>query len=282
MNIRPTTYDFSLADLIPAATGPAWLTDLKSKAVETHRKLGIPTPATEEWKYTPLRQLGATQFKKASFTGAVELPAAHEGSIRVVLVDGIFRADLSTLLDVEGLVVTSVASAIDQGCEVTKNHLGAAARIDEHTFAALNTAIFTDGVLVFLKRGAMVEPLIEIVHVAATPQAVSTPRVLIVAEEGSSARIVETYLSSSSETLSLPVTECFIAKDANVEHVRVQDEDLSSHHIALWQVRQEGSSEYRSYNICFGSALGRVDQSIWLGGSHVTTRLDGVVIGKGT
>ena len=282
MNAKPTVYDFTFADLIPEPEGPQWLVDLKTRAGQVHKHLGVPTPATEEWKYTALRDLGGINYKPARYEGQVELPPLVEGSVRVVMVDGVFRFDLSTLPTVPGLSIGTLHGAIEANCEISRNHLGAAALIDDHTFAALNTALFVDGVLLHLVKGAMVAPLIEVVHVSATENGICAPRVLIVAEEGSSARIVETYLSSSSGTLTLPVTECFIAKDANVEHVRVQDERLDSRHIGLWQVRQEGSSEYRSYNICFGSQLARIDQSIWLGGPHVTTRLDGVVIGKGT
>lgn len=273
MTTRPTTYDFNLAALVPPATGPGWLVALKERAAALHATLGVPTTAVETWKYTPLRDLGTKQFASATEAGAVSLPEAYPGSVRAVLVDGVFRSDLSTLPSVAGLTL----APLDFESDLVEKHLGALAQIDEHTFGALATAMLLDGVLVHVT--GMVEPLVEVVYVSTGPSTAAAPRVLVIAERGSSAKLVETYVGTGG--LTLPITEVFVAEDANIEHVRVQDEGEATHHIGLWQVRQEGSSEYRSYNICFGSKLGRVDQSIWLGGQHVTTRLDGVVVARG-
>lgn len=273
MTSRPTTYEFSLASLVPPASGPAWLVALKERAASLHSELGIPTPAVETWKYTPLRDLGSRSLTVAGASGSVELAEAYPGSVRAVVVDGVFRPDLSSLPAASGLTI----GALDYESDLVEKHLGALAQINEHTFAALATGMLRDGVLIHLTD--MVEPLIEVVFVSTQPQAGVAPRLLIVAERGSSAKIVETYVGNGG--LTLPITEVFVAQDANVEHVRVQDESLATDHIGLWNVRQEGASEYRSYNICFGGRLGRVDQSIWLGGEHVTTRLDGVVVARG-
>jgi len=273
MSGRPTVYEFELAHLIPPATGPDWLVSLKHRAAAVHRQLGIPTPSVEAWKYTPLRELGKRDLSIVDGSGPVELPPSYEGSARAVVVDGKFRADLSTLPATAGLTV----GPLNFESELVEKHLGALAQTDEHTFAALATAMLDEGVLVHVT--GMSEVVVEVLFVSTRTGGATAPRLLVIAETGSVAKVVETYVGTGG--LTLPITEVFVATDANLEHVRVQDESLSTDHIGLWQVRQEGGSEYRSYNICFGSKLGRVDQSIWLGGQHVTSRLDGVVVARG-
>jgi Fe-S cluster assembly protein SufD len=120
------------------------------------------------------------------------------------------------------------------------------------------------------------------VHVTSGDGSCVAPRVLIVASEGSSARFVETYVTDGAGTnLVLPVTEVVTEKGANVEHVRVQDESESTFSFALWAISQHDDSEYRSYNVAFGGAIARTDQEFWLGGRHIVTRLDGVVVARG-
>ena len=151
------------------------------------------------------------------------------------------------------------------------------------SFAALNTALFEDGLYIRIAKDVHVEKTIEVVHVTCGDGQIVTPRILIVAEEGSRAKIVETYVTDGEGTnLVLPVTEVFAAKYANIEHVRIQDEGSRTFSIALWEIRQEGDSEYRSYNIAFGGALARTDQNFWLGGEHIVTRLDGIVVATGS
>ncbi len=263
---------------------PSWLVELRDRGAGIHSSLGVPTMRNEEWKYTSLRGVAAVNWNPGEPGPAVfgEDPTYYaETTIRIVIVNGRFDRNLSEVPATSGLTVMSLRDAIYEKPEVAE-YLGKIAAIDDHTFAALNTAVFVDGVFLHLRAGAAVAPVIEIVHVTSGEGMVIAPRILIVAEENSTANIVEQYCSDgSSGNLTIPVTEVFVAKHANLEHVRLQDESLDSYHIALWETKQAGESEYRSYNVAFGGAIGRLDQNIDLNGEHITTRLDGVVVARG-
>jgi Fe-S cluster assembly protein SufD len=230
-----------------------------------------------------------------------EIPRHEPVSVRVVLVNGRFDRNLSesgTPSPVTGegaggggLTAKSLRDALMEDEAVVRPWLGQVRprttrvvgreiKPDPHTFADLNTAVFEDGL--FLRLQGAVEPLIEIVHVSAGEGQAFAPRVLILAEEGSRARIVETYVSDGhGPTFTLPVTEVVVKEGAHLEHVRVQDESDEAFHIANWQSLQAPRSEYHSYNVCYGAALARVDQGIWLDGEGTVTRLDGVVCASG-
>jgi Fe-S cluster assembly protein SufD len=266
------------------AEGPAWLRALRARALEIVEANGIPTPKNEEWKYTPLRDIADRAWEAPEPGPAVfdfELPFVVEKSLRIVLVNGRLDRNLSDFRSVPGLTITSLFDALNTG-DALEGWLGQAAKIENHLFAALNTALFRDGVVIRVARAAMIEPVIEIVHVVATDGQVSAPRILIIAEEGSAAKIVERYVSATDEaTLNLPVTESFIAADANIEHIRVQDESESANHIGLWEARQDKGSTYLAYNVAYGGRLARLDHSIYIAGEHATTRLDGVAVAHG-
>lgn len=284
---KSLVYESQFGDVLGAVNRdqePEWLVSLRDRGAKIHGELGVPTMRNEEWKYTPLRSLAGVNWNPGEPGPAVfgEDPTYYsDTTIRVVVVNGRVDRNLSELPVVPGLTLMSLRDAIYEKPEVIE-HLGQIAKIEDHTFAALNSAVFVDGVYLHLKAGAAVEPVIEITHVTSGEGMVIAPRLLIVAEENSSAKIVEQYCSDGPSTnLTIPVTEVFVAKHANVEHVRLQDESLDSFHIALWETKLTGDSEYRSYNVAFGGAIGRLDQNIDLNGEHITTRLDGVVVARG-
>ena len=284
--------------------GPGWRRELKALAFESHRALGIPTTKREEWKYTPLRGLTERRWTPGEPGPAVfqqELPRHDPNSVRVVLVNGRFDRNLSesgTPSPVTGegaggggLTAKSLRDALTEDEALVRPWLGQVRprttqavsreiKPDSHTFAELNTVVFEDGL--FLRLQGEIAPLVEIVHVSTGEGQAFAPRVLILAEEGSRARIVETYVSDGTgPTFILPVTEVIVKEGAHLEHVRVQDESPESFHIANWQTHQAPRSEYHSYNVCYGAALARVDQGIWLDGEDTVTRLDGVVCASG-
>ena len=280
-------YEADLSSLLDhaeaqAAHGPGWLRGLREQAIAIHREHGFPTPKNEEWKYTPLRPVASREWRLAEPGSAVfedDLPFVSDGA-RVVFVNGLFDRNQLSFKPVAGLTIKSLRDAIDTG-EV-EGSLGEIAKIEEHSLAALNTALFEDGVYIHLAAGTSVSETIEIVHVTSGDGQIITPRVLIIAEEGTKASIVETYVTDGDGTnLVLPVTEVLTASGANIEHVRVQVENDKTYSVALWEIRQEGESEYRSYNIAFGGAIARTDQNLWLGGEYIVTRLDGIVIANG-
>jgi Fe-S cluster assembly protein SufD len=282
-------YDTELSALLAhgdslSSTGPSWLQSLRARGLAVHRENGIPTTKNEEWKYTPLRAMTTLTLAPSEPGPAVfgfDLPFGCGGT-RVVLVNGRLDRNLLSVKSQKGLTVKSLRDAIVEDEALVSAHLGRVAKTDNHTFASLSTALFEDGLFIHLAPGCMVEQPIEVVHVTSGDGSCVAPRVLILAEEGSSAKIVETYVTDGGGTnLVLPVTEVVTMKSANVEHVRVQDESSATYSFALWSITQHDSSEYRSYSVSFGGAIARIDQEFWLGGRHIVTRLDGVVVARG-
>lgn len=289
MSTALTQFPSSLSALVgDVASGPAWAQAWRREAARTFSELGVPTTKNEEWKYTHLRDFAAVQWQQGSVVvegDYTDRYLAGEGAIRVLLVNGRF-------VGVTGALPAGVTvSELSLDNPLAEKYLGKAAgrsttattrsiEQDVFPFGALNSARFESGLLVHLAKGAVCGPTIEIVqilHGNETP-IVTFPRTLIVAEPQSQAKIVESYLTGLCiPSTSIPVTEVFVEEGANLEHVRVQDQCRCSTHIGLWQTSQAKDSTYTSFNIAYGGKLGRLDQTIWIGGENCTTRLDGVV-----
>jgi Fe-S cluster assembly protein SufD len=266
------------------------LRELRENAFAQHLALGIPTTKDEEFKYTSLRGLTESayyiQAGPAQISGEdlAQFSYGDLDQIRIVFVNGFFSEELTTSLQgFEGVEIRTLDCALDNRQEVVETYLGKLAKTDESTFAALNTATFTGGVYVHLARNARVDKPIHFLNItAADPNgAVSytAPRTLIIAEEGAEASFIETYATvGKGKTFSNAVTEVYVAPNANIEHVKVQQESLDAYHIATCEVKQERDSTYRHYNVTYGGRLTRNDINVFLNGSNLHTRMDGIVV----
>lgn len=269
------------------------LATIRRQALDAFVGRGLPTSKDEEWKYTSVRALSEGQWdvRRSPGLGSGEAEGFLEpGSVRISLTDGTItgRPDALPL----GLTIERLGEGTADGLF---GHSGPGTTVagdrtispDDHVFGSLNTALFPEATIVRVAKGATIDPVVEIVH-RLTPsdggvRPLVFPRLLIVAEEDASVRIVESYVSDpGADGAVVPMTEVFVRTGAQVEHVRVQEQAETSLHIGLWQTRQAGDSQYKSYNVCLGSSTARVDQSIWLEGKNAVTRLDGVVCAAGS
>ena len=162
-------------------------------------------------------------------------------------------------------------------------HLGSLAPLDEHPFAALNSALITDGALIHVPAGVELEKTIQLIFVSGSDDqsTISAPRILIMAEENSRATVVEQHVGNGA-SLSCPVSEIVLGEKAVVDHVIVQEEDFSAHHLAVRQVKLAAGSRYSAQAISLGGELARTDIGVVLDGENAEASLDGLYLGDET
>ena len=193
--------------------GPAAIADLRRVAFDRFSTNGLPTTSSEEWRFTNVRRIADTTFVSGhavALTNEELAPFNVTGSLggwpTIVFVNGHYQAALSSVAELpDGVVVESLANVLSSspGNPVVEQYLGKGADIhsDSAAFAALNTALFGDGVFVHVAANVVVESPIQVLFVT-TPRSTDSdtteypmthPRILIAAEENSELRLVENY-----------------------------------------------------------------------------------------
>jgi len=273
-----------------------WLSTLREQAIESFQGLPFPTTRDEEWKYTNVAPVLRTQFRQmldldlsgvsAKRLEAMTFPEA-DGS-RLVFVNGIYAAELSNTSELpDGVTVRNLSDQGSAGPELSpeplSSWLGSLADYKADTFTALNTALIGDGAVVWLPRGKVVERPIHLLFLtAATEQIVAYPRVLIVAEEGSIATIVESYASPLNDVyFNNAVTEVIVKEGAAIDHYRLQQESERAFHIGATKVRQEKGSRYRSLAISLGADICRHTLDVEHRAEQIETVIDGLYVVTG-
>jgi Fe-S cluster assembly protein SufD len=276
----------SALDAVAGLPAPELLQDLRTRGRESFASLGLPNRRQEEWRFTGLKGIEGLNF---------ELPeaAAHRIDVTpwrvsdarlLVFVDGIFAPDVSEIGDLpDGVVVSNLVLGATSGSEAVAQHLGSLAPLEGHPFAALNSALIADGAFIHVPAGMELERPIQLVFVSGSEEraTLSAPRILIVAESGSRATVLEQHVGSSASSLSCPVTEIVVGDGAVLHHVVVQEENRSAHHLAVRQMKLAADSRYSSQSISLGGALARTDIGVVLEGEHAEASLDGLYLGDG-
>jgi Fe-S cluster assembly protein SufD len=129
-------------------------------------------------------------------------------------------------------------------------------RSERNGFTALNLA-FGDIATLRIKKDTVVDLPIEF-NFAVDENAISFPHLLIIAEAGSKATIVESYASTSTGFTNAAV-QIVVEGNANLTHYRVQKESPETFHYGVTEVAVGRGSFYNSTNINLGGALSRHD-----------------------
>lgn len=278
--------------VIHAGVAPA---NYRDAAKAIFERDGLPHHTDEEYKYTSLRFLAETAWVKVSgsITSAdlENIALASLDHDRLVFVNGVFDASLSSSFGehvefhpLEVAIAAGKAGALGSLASVGTDsfevaaHLGNLQKPGMMATAALNGATFSSGTFLKISKDAQLEKPIQILNISTGTNVLNTPRNLIHIESGAKVTILESYATIGETTaLNIPVTEIIVEANANVEHVRLSNENLQSYHVALTEVKQAKDSTYRSYNVVLGNKLTRNDINIFLGGQNTHTRFDGVV-----
>lgn len=273
---------------------PSWLRRLRENAFARFEELGFPTTKHEEWKYTNVAPLAKASFEYRN--GSIKLDRAQAQRLfyeetqasRLVFVNGQLSRELSSVEALpEGVAALDLQDALRDAkyAEILREQLARGADYNENAFTALNTALLEGGAFIHLPKGASVETPIHLQFLTGeneTPAA-SFPRVLIVAEEGSSATVIESYASTGEDSyFTNAVVEIKLADAARLNYYKVQRESAKAFHIATSQVELGRNSSFNATTITLGAQLSRHNINVALESEGAECWVDGLyIVGDG-
>jgi len=123
-------------------------------------------------------------------------------------------------------------------------------------FTALNAAFGSYSVITITKETVVDEPI----HITfgSAKGVMTSLHVIVIAEAGSKATIVETH-HSESEGFTNAAVQVFVKDNANVTHYRVQKDTAGAFNYGVTEVTLGRGSSYNSTNINLGGAVSRHD-----------------------
>ncbi len=283
--VKETNYSAAFREVL-AREQNDWLKNLRENAFKVFTGKGFPTLRDEEWKYTNLAELVREEFKTSESREVDaekigELFSKTEEKNRVVFVNGIFNAELTNLSALpENAQVLSLNKAMgdEKFGAIVKGNLGKFVGAETNGFTALNTAFLNEGVFIFVPKNSKIETPIHLAFIA-DGETASFPRVLLVAERGSEATLIESYLRrGETKYFTDSVVEIVLEDDAKLKHLRVQRESHAAFHVGTTAVSLNRASFYDSTNITLGAKLSRHDINVKFNAEGAECFVDGLYL----
>jgi Fe-S cluster assembly protein SufD len=270
----------------------SWLWPLRKAGLARFAEVGFPTIQQEDWRFTNVSAIARLPFRPVmepapDGLGAGLISQAPFGKLaasRLVFVNGHHVPGLSSQSATGGgVVVASIASALQSQAGLLQKHLAQHASIESNSFASLNTAFFQDGALIFVPAGCRVEPIhLLFLSTPGEPGATAHPRVLLVAEKSSQVTLLESYIGTAEAPyFTNGVTELVLGDGAVVEHCKFQDESVQAFHLATIHAQLGRGSNLISHSIALGGRLSRNTIRTALAGEGVECILNGLYLARG-
>ena len=275
---------------------PEWLRERRAHAWDVYERTPMPTIRLEEWRYTNLKKkldLDSLQLSDAeamsddASTWPERLRAAmdedREASGHIVIIDGhVVHADVDKQLATQGVILESLQEAITNHEELVREHLATdAVPAEEGKFAALNAALWSDGIFLYVPKGVQLELPVRVTRWLSEAGTAYFSRVLIVAEAQSQVSYVDEVLSDDfeSQTYTSTAVELIAREGARVQYVAVQRLGRGAFYQSMQRTLAQRDSKLDTLNVALGASVTRVDLNARLLGPGANSDMLGLYFG---
>ena len=223
---------------------PQWLLDFRLKAYEHWLTMPVPHWANVRYPQIDFQDIiyySAPKPKKKKSLDEVDpellrtfeklgVPMNERAALAGVAVDVIFDSvSVATTykqkLAEVGIIFCSISEAVRDHPELVQKYLGSVVPAGDNYYAALNSAVFTDGSFCFIPRGVKCPMELSTYFRINTQDSGQFERTLIVAEEGASVSYLEGCTAPKFDTnqLHAAVVELVALDHADIKYSTVQN-----------------------------------------------------------
>jgi Fe-S cluster assembly protein SufD len=266
-----------------------WLQKQRQEAFARFTETGFPTTHDEDWRFTSVAAVANTQFELGTSAQIdekqLEAFGTSDFACRLVFVNGHFASELSRVPDQsKGVWVRNLARDIDSAEGAVEDFLGKDLDYQRDAFAALNTALFEDGISIEIQPGVIAENPIYALFVTlpgSTPT-MNHPRNLIVAHENSQVTVVEDYVSLGEGTsFSNAATELVAGDNAKVAHYMIVRESDQAYNFSTLRIQQGRHANVATHSLLLSGALVRNNVHPVLAGEGSECLINGLFMANG-
>jgi Fe-S cluster assembly protein SufD len=262
--------------------GAGWAVEARRAALVRLRAMGLPTRRDEYWKFTDpasLTQAGAPHA--AVFTDGDETPL-YDGidRLKIVFVDGVFDADASDDLSLEGLEIERLSDVMERDIHWARDLYGTLESTGQdpvaRPLAALNTAFATDGVVI--RATGKVEKPISFVYLHRSDSSDAILHHLVRVEKGADVTVLENGPAAARFNKCMEIS---VADGGTFHHVRAQGRDHERRAATHMFARLGVESVYKSFTLTANGVMTRNEHVVEFTGDEATAHVAGAAMGDG-
>jgi Fe-S cluster assembly protein SufD len=286
---KPTNADMSILHKLAShiqSTENGVLSKIRETSLKNLNSTRFPTSRDEDWRFLNLKPITRSEFFPVDEAGIVPVTNPEDYFIpesensRLVFINGQFNKELSSVNDLpDNAIVGNLIDHLDH--PVAEKYLNKLAIYENDPFTHFNSTFFNDGGFIYLPENTEVVTPIQILNLYTDSEKpfFATPRLLVVAEEGANATIIEDHSGTGeNKYMTIPVSEFKVHSKAHIHHVRIQRDSLNAIHVSRPATYIDKNGEYHSYTITLGGHLTRNEPMVVQDDEEVDFTLDGLVL----
>ena len=254
--------------------------DLRLKAFNKFKEIGLPNKKWEEWQFTDFSSMNKLNFRLSKNYDLPTLPKTIPGRISntylLFMINGHYQPQLSE-------IPSNIS--IKSGTEHFKSNPQLYSFDNSlNPFLSLNTSMMNSGIPIYIEENVIIDKPIQVIYLTTniSDQLMNHPRFSFNIEKNSEATIIEHYIGATSTSYFInTVTQVNIEKNAKLNHVRIQEDEQTSNHTACTFYKLNEYSQLNSYSISSGAKLFRHNIKLTLNNKSADANLNGLSLIKG-
>ncbi len=261
---------------------------LRAEARSAFESMGLPTPKSEEYRYTPIARnlesfLTTDAIANSTATAGIDISAFTIPGLDadfVVFVNGRYMPSLSRISKSENITILPLQEALETQ-ESVSTYFGKLVDFRSDAFAAFNTAFWRDGVAIVVHEDATVEKPILILHIhdARTAPVVAPSRLLLVAESNSRVSVIEKFDTLGTHPVFSSWTEeLSVGPRATLNYYKIQNDAGASTQVANTLIHQQDDSRVNTFTATLNGKIVRNNFGIAVDGQRCESHFYGLYL----
>jgi Fe-S cluster assembly protein SufD len=235
---RPTGEFKFTPEMIPSWANGAketkFLDEYRQQAWKHFEQLDMPVTTEEAWRRTDIRKLEAESFRLPDKDIRETLPAIPEQLLESLVDEGhggqiVFSPEgtsikLSEEISKQGVIFTDLETAAKKHPALLEKILGSIVKADEGKFAALATALASNGVFLYVPKGVHVEEPLHSVLWGPGAELAYLSHLIVWVEDEASVTYVHEAASpdETKQSMHAGVVELYAGKGSNLRFIELQ------------------------------------------------------------
>ncbi|NDJ51799.1 MAG: Fe-S cluster assembly protein SufD [Chloroflexi bacterium] len=273
---------------------PEWMREKRLAAWDIYEATPLPTVNDEAWRRTDIRGLDWESALKVVGDSPNTLDNVPEelykpligekqGGLMVFVNGSLVHYEVAAEIKQQGVIFTDLANAAHEHVELLQQfYMTSAVQAEDGKFAALQAAMWTHGVFVYVPKGVQVElPLHSLEY--ADSNETTFMHILVALDEDASLTYLHESASPTGETqmVHIGATELLVDQSANLRYVALQNWGDN-----VWNFGHQRGLIYEGGQLDWvvgemGTRLSKVFQTIDLMGDDSWGRISGLFFAHG-
>lgn len=247
-----------IADVAQSAGEPAWLVDRRVEAWNFFVQ-AIPP----EWRRTDLTQLHPEDIVPSSVPQGTALQW-----------DESFAS--------HGIVFTTLANAVREYESLVRDKLGRAIDPLRHKFSALRSALWQDGVFLYVPKDVKLDLPLRVCYTLADGSMSIFPYSLVLLEPGAQVTFIEEMTSYDAPEIALaaPTTEMFLGEGSMLRYISLQQWGAHVYHIGGQAQVFDSNANSAWVTVTMGGQVQHVEAEAWMQGDGCSVNWVGGTIAR--